>query len=47
MPDILPGTDNAREKCFEVLKQFMDKPETKEHKEMVHSKGNLKDIICT
>lgn len=42
MPNILPGLDNEWEKCFEIFKQFKDKPETKEHKEMVHGKGNYK-----
>lgn len=47
MPNILPGLDKEWEKCFEILKQVMDKPETKEHKEMVHGKGNkiIKNVI--
>lgn len=40
MPNILPGLDNAWEKCFEMYKQFKDKPETKEYKEMAHGKGD-------
>lgn len=43
MPNILPGSDKAWEKCFETFKQFKDKPETKEFKEMAHGNGsNLK-----
>ncbi|VVC32663.1 Hypothetical protein CINCED_3A008331 [Cinara cedri] len=38
MPNILPGLDNAWEKCFEKFKQIKDKPETEEYKEMVHGK---------
>ncbi|XP_026810807.1 uncharacterized protein LOC113552242 [Rhopalosiphum maidis] len=38
MPNILPGLDNAWETCFEKFKQFKDKPETKEYKEMAHGK---------
>ncbi|KAF0768370.1 odorant-binding protein 6 isoform X1 [Aphis craccivora] len=36
MPNILPGLNNAWEVCFEKFKQFKDKPETKEYKEMAH-----------
>lgn len=41
MPRMLPGLDNAWEKCFEILKQIKDKPDSKEYKEMVHGKGNF------
>jgi len=40
MPNILPGLDNAWEVCFEKFKQFMDKPATKEYKEMAHGNGD-------
>ncbi|XP_008181869.1 odorant-binding protein 6 isoform X1 [Acyrthosiphon pisum] len=38
MPNILPNLDSTWEKCFETFKQFKDKPETKEYKEMAHGK---------
>nr|APB03429.1 odorant-binding protein 6 [Sitobion avenae] len=38
MPDILPNSNSTWEKCFETFKQFKDKPETKEYKEMAHGK---------
>lgn len=49
MPDILPGLDKEWEKCFEIFKQFKDKPETKEYKEMSHGKSNVtkKNITLT
>lgn len=44
MPNILPGLDNAWEKCIEKFKQIKDKPETEEYKEMVHGKGNYNTL---
>lgn len=45
MPNILPGLDNAWEVCFEKFKQFKDKHETKEYKEMAHGNGDQKLIF--
>jgi len=39
MPNILPNMDNAWKECFEKFKQFKDKPETQEYKEMAHGDG--------
>lgn len=39
MPNLFPGLESTWEKCYETFKQFKDKPESKEYKEMAHGKG--------
>ncbi|XP_050429827.1 uncharacterized protein LOC126838990 [Adelges cooleyi] len=38
MPNILPGTESVWETCMAKFKEAMDKPDSQEHKEMVHGK---------